>query len=37
MFVLGFVISFIRKRRSSIEGAVDKDDFDESDDELLPP
>lgn len=34
-FLLGFVIVLCRGRRSAIQGEVDSDDFDESDDELL--
>jgi hypothetical protein len=33
--LIGFIISVIKKRKSSIEGEVDRDDFDESDEELL--
>ncbi|XP_064605243.1 probable lysosomal cobalamin transporter [Liolophura sinensis] len=33
MILLGFVITTVKKSRSAIDGAVDKDDFDESDDE----
>ncbi|XP_048758835.1 probable lysosomal cobalamin transporter isoform X2 [Ostrea edulis] len=33
--LIGFVISVIKKRKSSIDGEVDRDDFDESDEELL--
>ena len=36
LVLLGFIIAVVRGRRSSIEGEVDKDDFDESDDELIP-
>ncbi|XP_061181759.1 probable lysosomal cobalamin transporter [Saccostrea echinata] len=33
--LIGFVISVIKKRKSSIEGEVERDDFDDSDEELL--
>nr|XP_022319135.1 probable lysosomal cobalamin transporter [Crassostrea virginica] len=33
--LIGFIISVIKKRKSSIEGEVDIDDFDDSDEELL--
>lgn len=33
--LIGFIISVIKKRRSAIEGEVDADDFDDSDEELL--
>lgn len=34
--LIGFIISVIKKRRSAIDGEVDADDFDDSDEELLP-
>ncbi|KAL3867711.1 hypothetical protein ACJMK2_040577 [Sinanodonta woodiana] len=37
VILLGFLIAIIRKRKSSIEGEVEQDDFDESDDEMLSP
>lgn len=33
--LIGFIISVIKKRRSAIDGEVDIDDFDDSDEELL--
>ena len=33
--LLGFVIALIKKRKSAIDGEVDEDDFDESDDDEL--
>ncbi|XP_046564132.1 LOW QUALITY PROTEIN: probable lysosomal cobalamin transporter [Haliotis rubra] len=35
IYVLGFIIAVIKKRKSSIDGEIDEDDFDESDDEDL--
>lgn len=35
MVLVSFVIVLVRKRRSSIEGEVDPDDFDDSDEELI--
>ena len=35
MFVIGFIVAVVRKRRSAIDGAVEEDDFEESDDEDL--
>ena len=33
--VIGFLVALIKKRKSSIDGEVDEDDFDESDEEML--
>jgi hypothetical protein len=31
--LIGFIVAVVRGRRSAIEGEVDRDDFEESDDE----
>ncbi|VDI67551.1 LMBR1 domain-containing protein 1 [Mytilus galloprovincialis] len=33
--VLGFLVAVIKKRKSAIDGEVDEDDFDESDEEMI--
>ena len=33
--LVGFIVAVVRGRRSSIEGEVDRDDFEESDDDDL--
>ena len=33
--LIGFIIALVRGRRSSIQDEVDKDDFEESDDDLI--
>ena len=33
--MIGFLVALIKKRKSSIDGEVDEDDFDESDEEML--
>ena len=33
--VIGFLVALIKKRKSSIDGEVDEDDFDESDEEMV--
>ena len=33
--MIGFLVAVIKKRKSSIDGEVDEDDFDESDEEML--
>ena len=35
VFVIGFVVSLVKKRRSQVEGSVDRDDFESDDEELL--
>nr|KAG5696000.1 hypothetical protein BaRGS_023379 [Batillaria attramentaria]KAG5709644.1 hypothetical protein BaRGS_001694 [Batillaria attramentaria] len=35
IFLIGFIVTVVRGRRSAIQGEVDKDDFEESDEELL--
>lgn len=32
---IGFIAVIVRRRRSAIEGAVEEDDFEESDDDLI--
>ena len=34
-FVVGFLVSIIKRRQSPIEGEVDSDDFYDSDDDML--
>lgn len=36
VYLLGFLVAVIKRRKSTIEGEVDEDDIDESDDELIP-
>lgn len=33
--LIGFIVAVVKKRKSSIDGEVDEDDFDESDEELI--
>ena len=33
--MIGFVVSLVKKRRSQVEGSVDRDDFESDDEELL--
>ena len=33
--MIGFLVALIKKRKSSIDGEVDEDDFDESDEEMV--
>ena len=35
VFVIGFIVSLVKKRRSQVEGSVDKDDFESDDENLL--
>ncbi|XP_021342280.1 probable lysosomal cobalamin transporter [Mizuhopecten yessoensis] len=35
--LIGFLVAFIKKRKSAIDGEVDEDDFDDSDEEMLRP
>ena len=35
VFVIGFIVSLVRKRRSQVEGSVDRDDFESDDENLL--
>ena len=35
VFVIGFVVSLVKKRRSQVEGSEDRDDFESDDEELL--
>ena len=34
VMLVGFIVAVVRKRRSAVEGSVDRDDFD-SDDEII--
>lgn len=37
IFLLGFIVSVIKKPESAVEGTIDADDFEDSDEELLTP
>ena len=37
MIIVGFIVSVIKKRRSTIEGEVDEEDYTDTDEELLVP
>ncbi|XP_060082388.1 probable lysosomal cobalamin transporter [Ylistrum balloti] len=37
IILVGFLVAFIKKRKSAIDGEVDEDDFDDSDDDMIQP